>query len=152
MYSSTCVPHAQTMKSNSLSPFSLFLGYARPTNCCSLSCVQVPNGGASVAGRSGGEKRGLSGGRRRARRPARVQSVCQWPRRSEHPEGADFLLARVVIDLVVISPPRYEVPATLVDIKYKLNMVSQIVYEHSCICLRPVCKGTCDRDHFQFSV
>ena len=34
---------------------------------------------------------------------------------------------RVVIDLVVISPPRYEVPATLVDIKYKLNMVSQIV-------------------------
>ena len=35
----------------------------------------------------GGEKRGLSGGRRRARRPARVQSVCQWPRRSEHLEG-----------------------------------------------------------------
>ena len=41
---------------------------------------------------------------------------------------------RVVIDLVVISPPRYEVPATLVDVKYKLNMVSQYTYTPAFAC------------------
>ena len=46
-----------------------------------------------------------------------------------------------MIDLVVISPPRYEVPATLVDTKYKFNMVSQIVYEHCGLSVKGIAIG-----------